>query len=181
MSVTTSPRRMCETPTIMCTTLLEVPLAPVAGAMPESVASFVREGLRRSQSVDCFDFVPSNCDVLYAVLSALGRGRLCEWGSGMGLGIGLAEILGYDACGIEIDAALAAASRELLADFGLSAVVETGSYFDVHCDADIYFNYCWSAQMRRVQEHFISVAPDHAKLLICHGASDIRCKVKARE
>ena len=181
MPVTTSARRMRETPTFMGARLLEVPLAPVVGALPESAASFIGEGLRRSQTVDCFDFVPSNYDVLYAVLSALRRGRLCEWGSGMGIGVGLAEILGFDACGIEIHARLAAASRKLLADFGLSAQVETGSYFDVHRDADVYFNYCWWSQMRRVEDHFLSVAPKHARLLICHSASDIRCKLKALE
>jgi hypothetical protein len=165
----------------MCTGLLEVPLAPVVGAVPESAASFIGEGLRRSETIDCFDFIPSNYDVLYAVLGALRRGRLCEWGSGMGIGIGLAEILGFDACGIEIDAPLAAASRKLLADFGLSARVAAGSYFDVHRDADVYFNYCWPSQMQPVQDHFLSVARNHAKLLICHGAADIRCKVKALE
>jgi len=168
-------------PTPMCTGLLEVPLAPVAGPIPESAANFVREGFRRGQEIDCFDFIPSNPDVLHAVLSALEPGRLCEWGSGMGIGIGLAEMLGFRACGIEIDARLAAASRELLAAFGLSAEVETGSYFDLHRDADVYFSYCWPSQMRRVQEHFLAVAPDHARLLICHGASDIRCKVKAEQ
>ena len=54
-------------------------------------------------------------------------------------------------------------------------------FFDVHRDADVYFNYCWPSQMRCVEEHFLSVAPNHAKLLICHGASDIRCKVVAFE
>ncbi len=103
---------------------------------------------------------------------------MCEWGSGMGIGVGLAEMLGFKSYGIEIDPALAAASRVLLAEFGLSAKVATGSYFDRRRDADVYFTYCWPGQMPRVEEHFLLVAPSNARLLICHGAEDIRCRAK---
>jgi hypothetical protein len=81
----------------MSAQLLEGPLLPTVGAIPESAAHFVREGLRRSEAMD------------------------------------------------------------------------------------VHFSYCWPSQMRRVQEHFLEVAPNHAKLLICNGASDIRCKVMASE
>jgi len=116
--------------------------------------------------------------MLYAILSNMPRGSMCEWGSGMGIGIGLAETLGFESYGIEIDPALATASRVLLAEFGLSAKVATGSYFDECRDANIYFTYCWPGQMLRVEEHFLLVAPNNARLLICHGAEDFRCKVK---
>jgi hypothetical protein len=158
--------------------LREVPLSPPVESMPGSAAEFVAEGLRRGRSVDCFDFVPSDADAVYAALAALPRGRFCEWGSGMGIVTGLAAMLGFDACGIEIDATLAAASRELLADFELPATIETGDYFDRRCDADVYFAYSWAAQRPRVEQHFLSVAPDRARLLVCHGAKDVRCKVK---
>ena len=106
------------------------------------------------------------------------RGRFCEWGSGMGIVTGLAEMLSFDACGIEINEEMAAASRELLTDFGLSATIKTGDYLKISHDADIYFTYCWPGQMPRVEKHFLSATPRHARLLICHGAQDIRCKVK---
>lgn len=163
----------------MCLQLCEVPLVPCAGPIPELPANFAEEGLRRGKSIDCFDFVPSNYCVLYAILSNMQRGSICEWGSGIGIGIGLAELLGFESHGIEIDPALAAASRRLLADFGLSTKVSTGSYFAEHRNADIYFAYCWPSQMLQLEEHFSLVAPKNSRLLICHGAEDIRCKVKA--
>jgi len=162
------------------TMLIEIPLISTVRAMSKSVSEFIDEGLRRSRTIDCFDFVPSNYRVVFAALRAMPRGRFCEWGSGIGIVTGLAEILGFDACGIEIDTQLAATSRELLADFGLSASIETGDYFEISHDADVYFTYCWPGQMPRVEQHFLSVTPDHARLLICHGAEDIRCKVKPR-
>ena len=161
------------------TVLCPLPFAPVSGPMPRLACELVQEGLRRAKAVDCFDFVPSNYSVVYAVLSAMPLGRLCEWGSGAGIVTGLAEMLGFAARGIEVDPRLADVSRGLLADFGLSATIHTGDYFESRCDADLYFTYCWPGQMERVQRHFESVAADHARLLICHGAEDIRCKVKS--
>lgn len=160
--------------------LRDLPLVSVAGPMPRLPAELAAEGLSRARAIDCFDFVPSNPCVVYAVLSALPRGRFCEWGSGVGVVTGLAQTLGFDARGIEIDPQLAAASRKLLADFGLTPAITTGDYFQLDCPADIYFTYCWPGQMPRVEERFASVAPDHARPVICHGAEDIRCRVKAR-
>ena len=96
----------------------------------------------------------------------------------MGIGVGLAASLGFQAYGIEIDADMATASRTLLTDFDLNATVKTASYFEEHPDADVYFAYCWPGQMMRVEEHFLKVAPHNSRLLIGHGAKDIRCKVK---
>ena len=164
----------------MCAQLHEVPLFPSPGPIPESPETFAEEGLRRARSIDCFDFVPSDYSVLYRTLSELPRGRLCEWGSGIGIGVGLATFLGFESNGIEINPELAAASRRLLSDFGLAATVTTGSYFEEQHSANIYFTYCWPGQMLRVEQHFLQAAPCHARLLICHGAKDIRCKVKVR-
>jgi hypothetical protein len=158
--------------------LIEIPVESTVRAMPKSVSDFIDEGLRRSKTIDCFDFVPSNYRMVYSVLWPIPRERFCEWGSGIGIVTGMAEMLGFDAFGIEIDAQMAAASRELLSDFGLCATIETGDYFEIGRDSDIYFTYCWPGQMSRVEQHFVSVTPDHARLLICHGAEDIRCKVK---
>jgi hypothetical protein len=152
-----------------------------ASSIPEAGLRFIEEGLRRSKSIDCFDFVPSNHQVVYSVLLSMPRGRFCEWGSGIGIVTGLAEMLGFEACGIEIDERLAAASRVLLADFGLSSAIETGSYFDISRDADTYFVYCWADEIPGVEQHFLSATPHHATLLICHGAEDVRRKVKPRE
>jgi len=163
----------------MCQQLHQVPLVHSTEPVPDPAVAFAQEGLDRAKAIDCFDFVPSSFSSLYAILVNISRGRFCEWGSGIGIGVGMAASLGFDACGIEIDPALAVASRSLLTDFGLSATVTTGSYFDEHPAADVYFTYCWPGQMMKVEEHFLKVAPQESRLLICHGAEDIRCKIKA--
>lgn len=159
--------------------LVELPLPARQIPIPEAIQDFAREGLRRSRAIDCFDFVPSSYAAVYAVLQQLPRGIWCEWGSGIGINTGIAASLGYAATGIEVDARLAAASRELLADFELSATIVAGDYFQIVPQADLYFVYCWPGQMARVEQHFHARAPDSAKLLICHGAEDVRCKIKS--
>lgn len=130
--------------------------------------------------MDCFDFVPSNYELAWRTLDALPRGRFCEWGSGFGLVTGIAELLGFDASGIELDQNLAEASRKLLNDFQLSARIITGNYFDLPCDADVVFVYCWFSKIKMAEDFFSAYAPDNARLLICYGQSDIRSKVNSK-
>lgn len=160
--------------------LHEIPLERSFGPLAKPVWEFIDQGLRRGRSIDCFDYVPSNYDVVYATLAALPRGRFCEWGSGMGVITGLAAMLGFDAHGIELDARLVAASRRLLADFGLSATIEMGDYFELPPAADITFVYCWPGQVSRTEEHFLATAADGARLLVYFGPEDFRCEVKRR-
>lgn len=87
----------------------------------------------------------------------------------------MAEILGFQASGIEIDATLAEQSRVLLARHDLSAVIATGSYLDEPASADVTFVYCWPSKMAETQRHFVETASESALLLICHGAADVRC------
>lgn len=154
--------------------LHDLPLDRVAGPVPRRAAEFIEEGLRRGKAVDCFDYVPGNYQVAFAVLRALAPGRFCEWGSGMGIVTGLAAMLGHVARGIEIDPRLAAASRRLLADFGLEAAIETGDYFAVRREADVYYAYCWPGQVQRVEERFEAACPDHARLILYYGPEDVR-------
>ena len=158
--------------------LAELPVNPLYGPLPRRSAEFIRQGLERARSIECFDFVPSDYAVVHGVLAAQRRGRFEEWGSGIGIGTGLAELLGFEARGIELHPALAEASRELLADFGLSATIATGDYFQIDHPADVYFTYCWPGRMQRTEQRFMEIAPSHARLLICHGAEDVRCKAK---
>lgn len=158
--------------------LQEVPLSVTPVPLPARAKEMIDEGLKRSKKIDCFDFVPSEYQTVYSVLSAIPAGRFCEWGSGMGIVTALAEMLSFEATGIEISEPMATASRQLLTEFGISAEILTGSYFDLACDADYYFTYCWPGQMIRVEAHFLEVAPQDARLLICHGAEDIRCKIR---
>ena len=117
--------------------LVDLPLAPDP-ALPRDVRAFLREAGRR---VGRFQrerlkpaFVPSDFPAAYAALRALeasdlapGRG-FCEWGSGFGVVACLAAMLGFDACGIEADAALVKASRRLAADFDLPVRFVRGNF-----------------------------------------------------
>lgn len=81
-------------------------------------------------------FVPSDPEQVYHALRAIG-GLLaaftddvsfCEWGSGLGTVTCLASKLGFDACGIEIEPELVAASREFADRFELPAEFAHGSF-----------------------------------------------------
>lgn len=64
-------------------------------------------------------YIPSDPQPLYRALHFLDRNDLplgrvyCEWGSGFGVGVGLAALLGYEAYGIELEPDLIEESREL--------------------------------------------------------------------
>ncbi len=159
--------------------LIEQTIVPTERPLSEAAQAFLTEGRSRFASVDCFDFVPSNYERVWRTLDALPRGRFCEWGSGFGLATGTAELLGFDSSGIELNGHLAVASRKLLTDFQLSARIITGSYFELPCDADVVFVYCWFSKIRMTEDYFAAHATDDARLLICYGQSDIRCKIKS--
>ena len=150
--------------------------------IPEPVMRLLEESRLLGKSVDCFDFVPSDYETVWNVLSQVRKKFtteqgpvFCEWGSGLGVVTGMAEMLGFRASGIEIDAALAEQSRQLLQRHGLSANIMTGSYLELTHTADVIFVYCWPGKMLETQQHFIDTASPSALLLICHGASDVRC------
>ena len=164
--------------------LLDETLAPVAGPLGERVCELIREGLRRAKRIDCWDFVPSNYEVVHSVLAGLasdarasgGRLRFCEWGSGIGIVTAMAATLGFEARGIEIDERLVAAARDLLGEFGIVATLDVGDYLELPHGADVYFTYCWPSQIGPLERHFTRTAPPDARLLICYGAEDVRCK-----
>src|SRR5437764_436319 len=97
---------------------LEVPNLPTE--LPSEVRIFLREANRRIErfqiSACVPGFVPSDFAAAYRVLHLLasmdvaGGSRFCEWGSGFGVITCLAALLGFDACGIEIDFDLISAS-----------------------------------------------------------------------
>jgi len=154
-------------------------------AIPDSVKRLIHAAAAEVRSVNCFDFVPSDYEAVWDVLREI-RGRFgesaepsfCEWGSGLGVVTGMAEILGFRASGIEIDATLAEQSRELLKGHGLQATVLTGSYLEMTHSADVIFVYCWPSRMVETEQHFINATRKDAVLLICHGASDVRCRTR---
>lgn len=75
-------------------------------------------------------FVPADYGVarkLLASLRAPGR-RFLEWGSATGIITIMADMMGFDACGIEIDAALVATAREVAARHRSAARFVVGSF-----------------------------------------------------
>ena len=143
-------------------------------------AEFLRDGRSRFKEINCFDFIPSNYENAWSVLDQLSRGTLCEWGSGLGIVVGLAEILGYDSCGIEIDPVLAEASRDLLREHGLKASITTGIYLDETPVSDYYYVYCWPGQIESVECRFVEIAPPDGRLLICYGQDELRCMARPK-
>jgi protein-L-isoaspartate O-methyltransferase len=159
--------------------LVDFSLHPSDVALSAAAAAFLQAGRLRFPSVPCFDFVPSDYELVWRTLAALPRTRFCEWGSGWGIVTGLAELLGFRACGIEIDERLVRESRRLLADFGLSSPITCSDYLSQTYAADTYFVYCWPGRIQATEEHFERIAPAGARLVIAHGQSELRCRMVA--
>ena len=157
--------------------LVEIELQGTGREISESARRLIEQGRSRFKSVYVFEFVPSNYEMLWDKLDALPRGRSCEFGSGWGIATGLAEILGFEAMGIEFSAELVDASRKLLAENGLRARIEQGDYLERVDQADVYFAYAWPSQMASIERKFAELANPNSRFLYCHGQNDIRCKV----
>jgi len=98
---------------------------------------------------------------------------------------------------VEIDERLTEASRAWWQEFLASGAVPSatdgttrpqpsirfinGDYFALRVPADVYFTYCWPSMISRTEDLFVATAPPGARLLICHGAEDIRCMVRSAE
>ena len=78
-------------------------------------------------------FVVCDQREVVAELRALRRqhATFLEFGSAAGVVTILADLLGYEATGVEIEVGLVAAARELAAEFGSAATFEVGSFVPV--------------------------------------------------
>ncbi len=121
-----------------------MPLVPLellldASPLPPKVTALLADAAVRidayfaNRAAGTDGFVPCDHELVYRALQSLradasvGR-RWCEWGSGFGVVAGLAALLGFDACGIEVDGTLVTASRELLAAHALRVEIWPGSF-----------------------------------------------------
>ncbi|MDY3551947.1 hypothetical protein R5W24_001027 [Gemmata sp. JC717] len=187
---------------------------------PPAVRKFLRDAERR---IDRFQlacrvpaFVPCDYETAYKVLRALAesdelRGqRFCEWGCGFGVVAGLAEMVGFDACGIEIESALVDEGLQLAEDYDLSVELIHGSFVPpgaedrVHRagayswlategdqayeeleleidDMDVIFAYPWPDEEAVVFDLFDHYAGAGAVLATYHGSAEFRLKRKVRD
>jgi len=185
--------------------------------LPAEAARFIREAEER---IDRFQlecrvpaFVPCDYAAAFAVLRALSEGpltrgkRFCEWGSGFGVVVGLAAMLDFDACGIEIEESLVEEARKLAEDFDLPVEFVRGSFVPrgaegrVHAggtyswlttegdyayddldlevsDLDVVFAYPWPDEEAVVCDLFERFAGAGAILVTYHGSAEFRLKRK---
>jgi hypothetical protein len=195
--------------------LADIDLTVRPAAPPAAAARYIRAAEGR---IDRFQsecrvpaFVPCDYTAAYAVLRALAadglaRGRrFCEWGSGFGVIVGLAAMLEFDACGIEIERDLVDEARRLAADFDLPAEFVCGSFVPrgaedrVHAggtyawlttdgddayddldlevsDFDVVFAYPWPDEEGVVCDLFERYAGTGAILATYHGSAEFRLK-----
>jgi len=121
-------------------TLTDIKLALRAERLPPDVAEFLAEAdarLNRLIHGTAYwgsGFVPSDFVTVYHALREVAQRNLaagncfCEWGSGFGVVTILADMLGFQACGIEIDRDLVDVASELAEDFDAPVEFIHGSF-----------------------------------------------------
>lgn len=127
--------------------LADIEVSFKKSVLPDDVEQFLCEADNRiTKFVACnptreIGFVPSNYISVYSALRAIhdaglsSGNSLCEWGSGFGVVSSLASMLGFTACGIEIESTLIDASRALAADFALPVEFIHGSFVPTGAEA----------------------------------------------
>ena len=207
----------------MALTRLPIELRPGQVA-PDLVMQFLSDARRRTDvfveqhaNDPAAGFVPSDYELVYDALKGLYEGcgllpgpMFCEWGSGMGVIASMAAMIGFESIGIEIDARLVQASRQLARDHGIQRVqLVQGSYVpDGHAceedfdeghvmtleqghaayeelgmdpdDFDCVFAYPWPGEDEVVTAVFDRYAARGAVLLTYHGQDGIMARRKVR-
>jgi hypothetical protein len=164
--------------------LVDVELAVGGTDIPREVRAFLGEAERRIERFQMTSrspaFVPSDYAGAYGVLHALLAAnlapgeRFCEWGSGFGVVTGLAALLGFDACGIEIDADLVDAARQLADDFDLPVQFARDSFIPAGAAADLDAGgaYAWLATDAGGAEEELGLAADDFDVIFAYPWPD---------
>ncbi len=175
--------------------LERVGVPPEAGDLPvpRFVDCFIRDAEDRAEEYGDRAgkglFVPGDYRYAFQILQWLLRTQAAaqgaaflEWGSGQGMVTILAALLGYDAVGVEIDAALVRESRELAARYDTQARFEQGSYDPASSGLKVFtakkravvYVYPWPGEEPFFLRLFAETADPGAFLLMCLGPEDIR-------
>lgn len=137
--------------------------------LSEAAKNLISEARQLESQVRCFDFVPSNYENAWNVLSSLPPGRFCEWGFGLGVVTGLAALTGHEARGVELDGPLAERGRELLHKHNIASKIIVGDYLELSELADYYYVYAWPSQQLAAERRFLELAPPTGLLLVCES------------
>lgn len=201
--------------------LVEVELVAGNEALPAEVAWLIADAQQRVETfsnehaVTVPAFVPSDFEVVYRGLAAVaaqplatGR-RFLEWGSGIGVVTCLAERLGFDAAGIEIEPQLVEIARELAAEHKCDVQFVQGSFvprgaeprlempddvawlstggpdgydeLDAEPDEfDVVYAYPWPGEEQVIFDLFAESAGVGALLLTYHGQEGLRLQRRVR-
>jgi hypothetical protein len=196
---------------------LEVPERPI----PAPVAELLADAEHRIDELEEVSraaipaFVPSDYRLVYGALATIMSANLAtgrqflEWGSGMGVIACLAETLGFDAAGIEIEPALVRIAEKIATKHNIDARFACGSFVpdgvehradlagDVHWlstsgadgyeelqleidDFDLIFAYPWPGEEQIIFDIFADRASVGTLLLTYHGQEGVRLQRKMR-
>jgi predicted O-methyltransferase YrrM len=160
-------------------------------------------------------FVPSDFELVYRALVAIDSARLAagrrfiEWGSGLGVITCLAERVGFDAVGIEIEPELVDIAEALAAEHGIDTKFALGSFVppgaEPHLEMpddvawlsttgpdgydelqvepdefDVVFANPWPGEEQVIFDLFLDCASVGALLLTYHGQEGLRLQRKVR-
>jgi hypothetical protein len=199
--------------------LVEIELDLSAAPLPEKIIRLITDAQRRINALDAERpaavpaFVPSDFELVYRALVAIDSARLAagrrfiEWGSGIGVIACMAESVGFDAVGIEIEPALVEIAESLAEEHGIVTQFARGSfvppgaeprldrlggvtwlsssgsdgYLELDLepdDFDVVFAYPWPGEEQVIFDLFADSAAVGALLLTYHGQEGLRLQRK---
>jgi hypothetical protein len=201
--------------------LVDVEFSPSDAPIPEHAAQLIADAQRRVEefsdqySATVPAFVPSDFELVYRGLAAIQSQRLAtgrrfiEWGSGIGVITCLAESLGFDAVGIEIEPQLVDRANALAARHGVAVQFVHGSFLPRGAEPrlempddvawltttgetgydelelepdefDVVFAYPWPGEEEVIFDVFADSAAVGTLLLTYHGQEGLRLQRKVR-
>jgi len=197
--------------------LVDVELELSEAAIPPAVSKLLVDAQQRIADLDTEKliaaFVPSDFELVYRALVSIQSHRLAtgrrfiEWGSGLGIITCLAEGIGFDAVGIEIEPRLVDIAESIAADHGTAVQFARGSFVPREAepqldqlsditwlttsgldgyeelelepdDFDVVFAYPWPGEEQVIFDLFAEFAAVGALLLTYHGQEGVRLQRK---